>query len=116
MFAILACAHDIKDHGTPGKHVSICSDSLAALKALGAVRTTFPLVHQCQEALNDISALHDVGLFWVPGHAGIRVNETPDGLARNGSASEFVGPKPALGVSRQDIRNRINLWLRDQHH
>jgi hypothetical protein len=27
VFAILACAHDIKDHGTPEKHISICSES-----------------------------------------------------------------------------------------
>jgi hypothetical protein len=58
VFAILACAHVIKIHGTPEKHVSICCDSLAALKALGAVRTTSTLVRQCQEALNDISTRH----------------------------------------------------------
>jgi hypothetical protein len=46
-FATLACAHDIQHHGTPDKHVSICSDSLAALKALGPVRPTSPLVRQC---------------------------------------------------------------------
>jgi hypothetical protein len=67
VFAILACAHDIKNHGTSEKHISNCSDSLAALKALRAVRTTSPLVRQCQEALNDISARHAVGLYWVPG-------------------------------------------------
>jgi hypothetical protein len=69
VFAILACAHDIQNHGTPEKHVSICSNSPASLKALGAVRTMSPLVRQCQEALNDISARHDVGLYWVPRHA-----------------------------------------------
>jgi hypothetical protein len=40
VFAILACAHDIKAHGTPQKHTSICSDSLTALKALRAIRTS----------------------------------------------------------------------------
>jgi len=58
--------------------VSICSDSLAALRALRAVRTTPPLVHQFQRALNDISARHAVALFWVPGLAGIRGNEIAD--------------------------------------
>jgi ribonuclease HI len=87
VFAILACSHDIQSHGTAEKHVSICSDSLAALKALGAVRTTSQLVRQCQEALNDISTRHAVGLYWVPGHAGVRGNETADRLARSGSAS-----------------------------
>jgi len=40
-----------------------------------------------------------VGLFWVPGHAGIRGNEIADGLARGGTALRFLGPKPAQGVS-----------------
>jgi ribonuclease HI len=97
VFAILACAHDIQTHGTPEKHVSICSDSLAALKALGAVRTTSPLVRHCHEALNDISTRHAVGLYWVPGHAGVEGNETADRLARSGSASRVVGPEPVLG-------------------
>jgi ribonuclease HI len=86
MYAILACAHEIITHGIPEKHMSICSDSQADLKALKAFRTMSLLVHQCQKALNDISALHAVGLYWVPGHAGARGNEIADGLARCGSA------------------------------
>jgi hypothetical protein len=88
---------------------------LAAVKALGADTTTSPLVCQCQEVFNDISALHAVGLYWVPGHAGVRGNENADGLARNGSASRYAGPEPALGVSRQDLLSSINRWLRNQH-
>jgi hypothetical protein len=84
------------------------------LKALEAVRTTYLLVRQCQKALNDISAPHVVGLFWVPGHAGVPGNEIADELARGGSALKFVGPEPALGVSRQDTR-RIRRWLDNQH-
>jgi ribonuclease HI len=111
VFAILACVHDIKVHGTPEKYVSICSDSQAALKALRAVRTMSPLVYQCQRPLNDISAQHAVGLYWVPGHAGINGNETADELARCGSALGFIEPEPALGVSRQDLRNRNSRWM-----
>jgi ribonuclease HI len=41
IYAVLACAHEIKTHGKqPEKHVSICSDSQAALEACKAVRTT----------------------------------------------------------------------------
>jgi hypothetical protein len=43
------------------------------------------------------------GLYWVPGHAGVRGNEIADELARGGSVLEFLGPKPALGDSRQGI-------------
>ena len=70
---------------------------------LQAVRTTYHLVCQCQKALNDISARHVVGLYWVPRRAGVQGNEIADGLARGGSALKFLGPEPALGVSRCDI-------------
>jgi len=70
------------------------------------------LVQQCQKALNDISTEHAVGLCWVPGHAGVRGNEIADELARGSSAVKFVGPEPALGVSRQDIGRKIDVgWL-----
>jgi hypothetical protein len=85
-----------------------------ALKALGAVKTTSPLVRQCQEALNDISARHVVGLYWVPGHAGLRGNKTADRLA-SGTASGFVGPQLALGVSKRDLSSKIGHWLVNQH-
>jgi hypothetical protein len=115
VFAILACAHDIQYQGTPEKHVSICSDSLAALKALGAVRTTSLLVRQCQEALNDISPRHAVGLYCVPGHAVVRGNETADRLARSGTASGFLSPEPALGVSKRGLSSKNGHWLVNQH-
>jgi ribonuclease HI len=86
IYATLACLHEIKMRGKPEKHLSICSDSQAALKALKAIRTTSLLVYQCQKVLNDISVLHAVGLHWAPGHAGVRGNEIADGLARCGSA------------------------------
>jgi hypothetical protein len=58
-----------------------------------------------------------VGLYsyWVSGHAGVRGNETADELARCGSALGLTGPEPALGVSRQDLSNKISRWLGNQH-
>jgi len=53
--------------------------------------------------------------FTIPGHAGVRGNEIPDELTRDGSALKFVGPEPALGVSRRDIRRRIRRCLVNQH-
>jgi len=44
-----------------------------------------------------------VGLYWVPGYVGVQGNEIADELARGGSVLKFVGPEPALGVSRRDI-------------
>jgi len=94
--------------------VSTCSDSQVALKALQNVRTMYPLVQQCQKSLNDISTRHAVGLYWVPGHAGVRGNKIADELARGGSVLEFLGTEPALGISRPDTRRRIRRWLVNQ--
>ena len=96
-------------------NVSICSDSQAALKALWAAKTTSPLIRQCQQALNDISTRHSVGLYWVSGNAGVRGNEIADRLARSGSVHRFVGPQPFLGVSRQNIRRKMKRWM-EKHH
>ena len=115
IYAILACAHEIQLHGRPEKYVSICYDRQVALKALQAIRTTSPLVQQSQKALNDISTRHAVGLYWVPGHAGVRRNKITDKLTRDSSLQRFVGPEPALGVSSLSKRRKIRHWLINQH-
>jgi len=105
---LLLCHHV---HTDPVTHPA--SSSGYHRKALQAVRTS-PLVQQCQKALNNISTQHAVGVYWVPEHAGVQGNEIADELTRDGSVLEFLGPQPALGVSRQDIR-RISHWLVTQH-
>ena len=94
--------------------MSICSDRQTALKALQAARTTFPLVQQCQKALNDISTQHTVGLYWVPGHTGVQGNEIADKLIRDGTVQKRVGLAHSLGASRQNIR-KIKHWMGNQN-
>jgi len=65
--------------------------------------------------LNVISTQHTVGLNWVPGHAEVRRNEIADRLAGDGSDQWFVGPEPFVGVSRQNIRRKIQCWMENQH-
>jgi ribonuclease HI len=113
VYAILACVHENGTQDRPEKYVSICSDRQAGLKALQAAKTS-PLVRMCQHVLNDISTQHTVGLYWVPGHAGVRGNEIANKLARGGSVQRFVGPEPFLGVSRQNIR-KMKCWMEKQH-
>ena len=87
----------------------------AALKAIQVTKTTSPLVHQCQQMLNDISARHVVGLYWVPGRAGVTGNEIADRFARSGSGQRFIGPESFLGVSRQNIRMKLKRWMKNPH-
>ena len=103
--------YEIQAQNRSEKHVGICSGSQAVLKALQAKRRTSLLVLQCQKALNDISSRHAVGLYGVPGHAGIPGNEIADELAGGGSVLVFLGPEPTLGVSRREIQKRPNRWL-----
>ena len=61
------------------------------------------------------STRYIVGLYWVPGQAGVRGNEIADKLARGGSVQRFVGPEPFLGVSRHNIRRKIKCWMENEH-
>jgi ribonuclease HI len=74
-----------------------------------------PLIRRCQKALNDIATQLAVGLYWVPGHAGVRGNEIADRLTRSGSVQRFVEPESLLGVSRQNIRRNIKSWMEKQY-
>jgi hypothetical protein len=70
IYAIWACCYEIRLQNGLEKYVSICSDRQVALKALQAIRMS-PLVQQCQKVLSDISTQYALGLYWVPGHAGV---------------------------------------------
>jgi len=56
-----------------------------------------------------------VGLYWVPGHAGVQGNDIANKLTRDGSVQKFFGPQLSLGASRQNIRRKIIHWLDNQH-
>ena len=61
------------------------------------------------------STWHTVGLYLVPGHAGVQGNKIADKLKRGGSAQKFVEPELSLGVSRHNMRNKIKCWVDNQH-
>jgi len=58
---------------------------------------------------------HTVGLYWVPGQAGIQGNNIANKITRDGSVQLFVGPELSLRVSRQNLRRKIIHWLGNQH-
>jgi len=97
-------------YGRPEMYVSICSDSQVAPKAFQATRMS-PLVQQCQKGSTDISTQHTVGLYWVPGQAGVRGNEIASKLTRDGSVQSLLVLSRLCGVSRQNIRRKITHWM-----
>jgi len=109
VYAILAYVYEIQMKARPEKYVSIFSDSQVALKALQAAKTKYPLLQHCQEALNHSCTRHEVGLYWVPGHAEVQGNENTNKLSRDNSFQKFVGPELSLGFCRQNIKRRIKL-------
>jgi hypothetical protein len=45
----------------------------------------------------------------------LRGNEIADRLSRSSSGQQFIGPVPFLGVSRQNIRQKMKCWMKHQH-
>ncbi|XP_011698268.1 PREDICTED: uncharacterized protein LOC105456144 [Wasmannia auropunctata] len=113
--AIMRCAQALIAPGGKRERIRICSDSRAALGALGACIFDSRLVWECKNALDRLSINNDVALVWVPGHSGIKGNEIADELARAGSSTRMVGPEPALGVPSCVGRAEIRGWLQERH-
>ncbi|XP_036144334.1 uncharacterized protein LOC114255717 [Monomorium pharaonis] len=84
-------------------------------RALEGLRINSRLVRDCKCVLDELAEKNDVGLIWVPGHAGIKGNEMADLLAKEAAETRLLGPEPAVGISFCLGRGRIRSWLRDQH-
>lgn len=114
VYAILVCAQENIRRRYSNRHIYICSDSQAALKALASVRTKSSLVQECKQALCELGSSNWVKLLWVPGHSSIGGNEQADALAREGSKQPLLGPEPALGYPRSSAKRSIEDWTRVQ--
>ncbi|XP_067208430.1 uncharacterized protein [Linepithema humile] len=113
--AILSCAQTVRSRVEAGEHIRICTDSQAAIKALGAPTITSRLVRECRCVLNELAREREVTVTWVPGHSGIQGNECADQLAKAGSELTMVGSGPALGIPFCLGKGRIKEWLRREH-
>jgi hypothetical protein len=115
IYAILACVYEIQSLDMPQKQVSICSDCQAALKSLQANRRTSLLVQQCQKAVNEISNRIVVGSIGSLDNLGYEVTRSMTRAEREATFEVFLGPEPALWISRRDVQHRFNRWLVNQH-
>jgi len=53
--------------------------------------------------------------LWVPRNSGICGNEIAKEFTRESPVHQFVGPEPALGMSRHNIKKMVKCWLVNQH-
>lgn len=113
--AILACSVFCASQRLSNYTICICSDSQAALLALGSYTTKSKLVLQYWQSLQEISADNTVLLFWVPGHCGVLGNEEADTLAGNGSRKTPCGPEPFLPMSQAITKLEITDWASTTH-
>ena len=116
VFAIITAACYIKQNGIRDSIIYICSDSQAALMAIGSVEISSVLVEECSRRLSNIGRQNRVTLVWVPGHQDIVGNESADSLARDGSSTVFTGPEPVLALSMATIRRDIESFFVSQHN
>jgi hypothetical protein len=79
-------------------------DSRVALLALKSYAVSSRVVLQCRDSLQELALSNRVRLVWVSGHCGIHGNEAADALARAGSSSSFVGPKPCVPLAPSRIK------------
>ncbi|KAJ8914920.1 hypothetical protein NQ315_016074 [Exocentrus adspersus] len=115
VYALLQCARENNLRAYRNKRINILTDSQAALKGLRNHKVTSRLLWECWEELSDLARHNRVVLLWVPGHSGIKGNEKADELARKGSSVSYIGPEPAVGVSKTMVRSQVKEWVNAQH-
>lgn len=113
--AITAAAYELLCSENLLNTIRILSDSQAAIKAVGAVRTTSKVVADCKKVLSKLAISKNVELIWIPGHCNFDGNEEADKLARQGSANKMTGPEPAVGISPAARRSQIKKIIHEKH-
>lgn len=87
----------------------------AAIKALASANSRSKLVIACRTQIEELNSVNTLHLIWVPGHSSIAGNELADELARNGASHDFIGPEPAIPISKCFVKVVINSWAVTQH-
>ena len=94
----------IKENVKQGSHITIMSDSQAAIKALQNVDTTSGLVKATKEALNSLGENYKVSIQWIKAHNENKGNEIADRIAKTGSKLE---PNTEIGCGKAYVKQLI---------
>ncbi|XP_062707608.1 uncharacterized protein LOC134288024 [Aedes albopictus] len=115
IFALMCGVQSALQQHVMGKVIYFCSDSQAAFKALASANSRSKIVIACRTQIEELNSANAVHLVWVPGHSSIAGNELADELARTGASHDFIGPEPAIPVSKCWVKLRIDTWAATQH-
>ncbi|KAJ8911176.1 hypothetical protein NQ315_011177 [Exocentrus adspersus] len=115
VYALLQCARENNLRAYRNKRINILTDSQATIKGLRNHKMTCKLLWEYWKELSDLARHNRVELLWVPRHSGIKGNEKADELARKGSSASYIGPEPAVGVSKTMIMSQVKEWVNSQH-
>jgi len=110
VYALLICAKIESLLHKNNSFIAICSDSLAAIKAVSAHKATSGLVADAMSALKTLAIYNSLRLIWVPGHCEIAGNKKADALAKQASSYYFTGPELSVVISVSTIYSSINEW------
>ncbi|XP_044597530.1 uncharacterized protein LOC123274105 [Cotesia glomerata] len=97
VYAIWACVEHIKKLNQRNKHIYICSDSCAALRALEQIEVSSRLVRSCMNLLDELARYNRVKLLWIPGHSGNAGNDRANELAKAGARKR--DPEPMFDIA-----------------
>ncbi|XP_062713028.1 uncharacterized protein LOC134290062 [Aedes albopictus] len=115
IFALMCGVQSALQQHVMGKVIYFCSDSQVAIKALASANSRSKIVIACRTQIEELNSANAVHLVWVPGHSSITGNELADELARTGASHDFIGPEPAILVSKCWVKLRIDTWAATQH-
>ncbi|XP_067215185.1 uncharacterized protein [Linepithema humile] len=116
--AILSCVQTVRSRVEAGEHIRICTDSQAAIKALGAPTITSRLVQECRSVLNALAREREKSP--LPGCLVTQSNKCADQLAKAGSeitmARALIGDTPnrelawsIRALSRRDAKTAVHI-------
>ena len=110
VIAIYRAAQWILVNCVPFNHVSVFSDSQAAIRSMSSFLNNARMVRECRHCLDLISERFSVSLVCVPGHSNVLENCRADELARAGAllpeSSSFE-----LGIPKVMAIYRAAQWI-----